>query len=210
MMTQATEPKVDPPVEGIVEPKETPPETDWKAEAEKSKAELARLEQRARSAEGRLRENPAIAKVQSDLRELRRLIVESSNLEPEAKQEALGKLTEEQQAEDDDKSLTALKTREANRIGRRLTNAKLTLEHPKVKEFSDQWASLKTRDEVEDFVSEVSDWIEEERDRQRTKAESDRTAAAEKARKEASEKAGTLAIGAGGGTPAAGIASKNW
>ena len=215
MTTQAdTELKAEAPAGGTPETKETTPETDWKAEAERLGGEISKLEQRAKSAEGRLK-GPVVdlTPIQAELnrlaREVRRGdIKHDPDLEPEAKKEALSKLTVEEQTEAEAREIMRYRTHIANRINTRLEKGDILPTHPTVVEALAQWGQARTRDAVDAIFEEIDDFVEAERDAKTKATVKEANEKAENARKEVNAAKGTLQVGAGAGAGAAGVSEQ--
>ena len=165
-----------------------PDKSDREVELE---AQLTELEQRAKSAEGRLKARDTSPTLQAEVSELRaemrrdrrerqRSAADEADLTPTERQQTLNRINEEERTEVDRDRVYTYAERLANRINPRLASVGLTANDPKVQAALTKWNAAVTQDELDDVYDELDDLIEGER-------ESQTSAKLEQARKEAEE-----------------------
>ena len=154
-------------------------------------AQLAELEQRAKSAEGRLKArdpSPTLqaevselrAEMRRDRRERQRSEADEGDLTPMERQQTLNRINDEERTEVERDRTYRYAERLASRINPRLASAGLTSDNPKVQASLNKWNSSVSQDDYDDVYDELDDLIEAER-------ESQASAKVEEARKEAQE-----------------------
>ena len=154
-------------------------------------AQIAELEQRAKSAEGRLKArdtSPTLqiemaefrAEMRRDRRERQRKEAEMADLEPMERQQTLNRINEEERTEVERDRTYRYAERLASRINPRLASVGLTQDNPKVQASLNKWNAAVSQDDFDDVYDELDDLIEAER-------ESQASAKVEEARKEAQE-----------------------
>ena len=158
-------------------------------------AQLTELEQRAKSAEGRLKARDTspnlLEKIQTEMAELRaetkrdrrerqRKEAELADLEPMERQQTLNRINEEERTDVERDRVYRYAERLASRINPRLASVGLTQDNPKVQASLTKWNAAVSQDDFDDVYDELDDLIEVER-------ESQTSAKVEEARKEAQE-----------------------
>ena len=137
--------------------------------------QLDELEQRAKSAEGRLRARSDTSSLQTELadirsemrrdrRERRRRELEDGIMEDGMRQQALKQLDDEEQLDANQGQVIAHATKLARRINPRLERMGLNSDHPKVQEALAKWDQARTQEDFDDVYDELDDLIEAERE----------------------------------------------
>tara|TARA_Y100000310_G_scaffold180082_2_gene179991 strand:+ start:705 stop:1421 length:717 start_codon:yes stop_codon:yes gene_type:complete len=196
-------------LEGVTEEQATSDagtqEVDYKVEYERLKAEKATLEQRVKSAEGRLRprmdENVtaqlnAISKEQRRLtREVRRSQLENADLDEGERRRSLGQIEQEEQQETDQAALVRHSSWLVRTMQRQAERAKVPSDHAGLQAFVERWGRAQTADDYDDIYDDFTDFLEE-----------DARKKAEEARQRFNVLNDTMGTGGGPSTPAGGSA----
>lgn len=179
-----------------------PDKSDREVELE---AQLAELEQRAKSAEGRLKarnDSPTLqaevselrAEMKRDRRERQRREADEADLTPMERQQTLNRINDEERTDVERDRTYRYAERLASRINPRLSAAGLTQDNPKVQAALNKWNSAVSVDDFDDVYDELDDLIDAERNTLIDKAREE----AEQVRQQYNQENNTLDVGATG------------
>jgi len=183
-----------------------PDKSDREVELE---AQLTELEQRAKSAEGRLKARDTSPTLQAEVSELRaemrrdrrerqRSAADEADLTPTERQQTLNRINEEERTEVDRDRVYTYAERLANRINPRLASVGLTANDPKVQAALTKWNAAVTQDELDDVYDELDDLIEAERVSQTSAKVEEARKEAQEIRQQYNQENNTLDVGATG------------
>ena len=153
--------------------------------------QIAELEQRAKSAEGRLKARDTSPTLQAEVSELRaemrrdrrerqRSEADDADLTPMERQQTINRINEEERTDVERDRVYTYAERLASKINPRLAKVGLTQDNPKVQASLNKWNAAISQDDFDDVYDELDDLIEAER-------ESQTSAKVEEARKESQE-----------------------
>ena len=179
-----------------------PDKSDREVELE---AQLAELEQRAKSAEGRLKarnNSPTLqaevselrAEMRRDRRERQRAEADEADLTPMERQQTINRINDEERTDVERDRTYRYAERLASRINPRLAAVGLTEEHPKVNAALNKWNNAVSVDDFDDVYDELDDLIDAERNALIDKAREE----AEQVRQQYNQENNTLDVGATG------------
>jgi len=179
-----------------------PEKSDREVELE---AQLAEYEQRAKSAEGRLKvrdTSPTLqaevselrAEMKRDRRERQRREADEADLTPMERQQTLNRINDEERTDVERDRTYRYAERLASRINPRLAAAGLTQDNPKVQAALNKWNSAVSVDDFDDVYDELDDLIDAERNTLIDKAREE----AEQVRQQYNQENNTLDVGATG------------
>lgn len=140
-------------------------EVDYKVEYETLKTANAALEQRAKSAEGRLK-----AGVQTDdvatkadfrrfAREIQRRDIKASNTEQDEKQQALDKIAEEETKDNEGISFKDHTGKVAKRIETKIDRSGIGFDHATITPLLEKWKLVQTHDDADAVLDEIDEAI---------------------------------------------------
>jgi len=198
-------------VEGENPTQATAPETDYKAEAERLKAENAQWEQRYKSLQGTRQVRvdggevlSRLEKLETEHRLTRRQLLKATEIDEVALNAELSAMdTEEQQA-----ATLATFTKRSGRIvahiGTQLEKANIPTEDPRVQEFIQRWGAASASndlDAIETIRDEVDDFVADRREAAHKKEVADAKAEVARVRQEVNREENSVATGARAGLP---------
>ena len=177
-----------------------PDKSDREVELE---AQLAEYEQRAKSAEGRLRarnDSPTLqaevselrAEMRRDRRERQRTEADEGDLTPMERQQTLNRINDEERTDVERDRTYRYAERLASRINPRLASVGLTQDNPKVQAALNKWNDAVSVDDFDDVYDELDDLIDAERNTLIDKAREE----AEQVRQQYNQENNTLDVGA--------------
>ena len=179
-----------------------PDKSDREVELE---AQLAEYEQRAKSAEGRLKarnDSPTLqaevselrAEMKRDRRERQRAEADEADLTPMERQQTLNRINDEERTDVERDRTYRYAERLASRINPRLASVGLTQDNPKVQAALNKWNDAVSVDDFDDVYDELDDLIDAERNTLIDKAREE----AEQVRQQYNQENNTLDVGATG------------
>ena len=179
-----------------------PDKSDREVELE---AQLAEYEQRAKSAEGRLKarnDSPTLqaevselrAEMRRDRRERQRTEADEGDLTPMERQQTLNRINDEERTDVERDRTYRYAERLASRINPRLASVGLTQDNPKVQAALNKWNDAVSVDDFDDVYDELDDLIDAERNALIDKAREE----AEQVRQQYNQENNTLDVGATG------------
>ena len=177
-----------------------PDKSDREVELE---AQLAEYEQRAKSAEGRLKARNASPTLQAEVSELRaemrrdrrerqRTEADEGDLTPMERQQTLNRINDEERTDVERDRTYRYAERLASRINPRLASVGLTQDNPKVQAALNKWNDAVSVDDFDDVYDELDDLIDAERNTLIDKAREE----AEQVRQQYNQENNTLDVGA--------------
>ena len=179
-----------------------PDKSDREVELE---AQLTELEQRAKSAEGRLKARDTSPTLQAEVSELRaemrrdrrerqRAEADEADLTPMERQQTINRINDEERTDVERDRTYRYAERLASRINPRLASVGLTQDNPKVQAALNKWNDAVSVDDFDDVYDELDDLIDAERNTLIDKAREE----AEQVRQQYNQENNTLDVGATG------------
>ena len=177
--------------------------TEKSAKEVELETQIAELEQRAKSAEGRLKvrdTSPTLqaevselrAEMRRDRRERQRSEADEADLTPMERQQTLNKIADEERTDVERDRVYTYAERLANKINPRLDKVGLKQDNPKVQAALTKWNAAVSQDDFDDVYDELDDLIEAERNSLIDKAREE----AQEIRQQYNQENNTLDVGA--------------
>jgi hypothetical protein len=165
--------------------------------------QIAELEQRAKSAEGRLKARDTSPTLQAEVSELRaemrrdrrerqRSEADDADLTPMERQQTINRINEEERTDVERDRVYTYAERLASKINPRLAKVGLTQDNPKVQAALNKWNDAVSADDFDDVYDELDDLIEAERNSLIDKAHEE----AQEIRQQYNQENNTLDVGA--------------